>query len=214
MERMKEFILSPEEIYYIGKVSGGKYLDYDYVAAMKDIGKRGKIKQQEILDSLERKGYAQEDFLGNLEVEPACIEILQPLYQGMYESELILREEAGESVHYKFHHMKNRITAVECRSQEYRIRVQDKEGIERMLSPLLENNVQTEKKEAYIATDQAERSIILKGTHIGKDTCLYFYAEKGGYFYEMDPKQAEEKILRLVEKNVVCEQVKKILIGD
>jgi len=92
--------------------------------------------------------------------------------------------------------------------------VQDKEGIERMLSPLLENNVQTEKKEAYIATDQAERSIILKGTHIGKDTCLYFYAEKGGYFYEMDPKQAEEKILRLVEKNVVCEQVKKILIGD
>lgn len=70
--------------------------------------KRGKIKQQEILDSLERKGYAQEDFLGNLEVEPACIEILQPLYQGMYESELILREEAGESVHYKFHHMENR----------------------------------------------------------------------------------------------------------
>ena len=213
MERMKEFILSPEEIYYIGKVSGGKYLDYDYIAAMKDIGKRGKIKQQEILDSLERKGYAQEDFLGNLEVEPACIEILQPLYQGMYESELILREEAGESVHYKFHHMENRITSVECRSQEYRIRVQDKEGIERMLSPLLENNVQTEKKEAYIATDQAERSIILKGTHIGKDTCLYFYAEKGGYFYEMDPKQAEEKILRLVEKNVVCEQVKKILTG-
>ena len=203
MERMKEFILSPEEIYYIGKVSGGKYLDYDYIAAMKDIGKRGKIKQQEILDSLERKGYAQEDFLGNLEVEPACIEILQPLYQGMYELELILREEAGESVHYKFHHMENRITSVECRSQEYRIRVQDKEGIERMLSPLLENNVQAEKKEAYIATDQAERSII-----------LYFYAEKGGYFYEMDPKQAEEKILRLVEKNVVCEQVKKILIGD
>ena len=200
MERMKEFILSPEEIYYIGKVSGGKYLDYDYIAAMKDIGKRGKIKQQEILDSLERKGYAQED--------------LQPLYQGMYESELILREEAGESVHYKFHHMENRITSVECRSQEYRIRVQDKEGVERMLSPLLENNVQTEKKEAYIATDQAERSIILKGTHIGKDTCLYFYAEKGGYFYEMDSKQAEEKILRLVEKNVVCEQVKKILTGD
>lgn len=138
---MKEFILSPEEIYYIGKVSGGKYLDYDYIAAMKDIGKRGKIKQQEILDSLERKGYAQEDFLGNLEVEPACIEILQPLYQGMYESELILREEAGESVHYKFHHMENRITSVECRSQEYRIRVQDKEGIERMLATVYKGNI-------------------------------------------------------------------------
>lgn len=46
MERMKEFILSPEEIYYIGKVSGGKYLDYDYIAAMKDIGKRGKKKNR------------------------------------------------------------------------------------------------------------------------------------------------------------------------
>ena len=34
---MKELILFPEEIYYIGKVSGGKYLDYDYIAAMQDI---------------------------------------------------------------------------------------------------------------------------------------------------------------------------------
>lgn len=85
MKRMKELILSPEEIYYIGKVSGGKYLDYDYIAAMQDIGKRGKIKAQEILDGLERKGYAEEDFLGNLEVEPACTEMLQPVYQGMYE---------------------------------------------------------------------------------------------------------------------------------
>ena len=191
---MKELILSPEEIYYIGKVSGGKYLDYDYIAAMQDIGKRGKIKAQEILDGLERKGYAEEDFLGNLEVEPACTEMLQPVYQGMYESELILREESGASVHYKFHHMENRITSVECHAQEYRVRTQD--------------------KEAYIAIDQAERSIILKGTHIGKDTCLYFYAEKGGSFYEIDPEQKEETILRLVEKNVVCEQAKKILIGD
>ena len=211
---MKELILSPEEIYYIGKVTGGKYLDYDYIAAMQDIGKRGKIKEQGILDGLERKGYAQEDFLGNLEVEPACIEILQPLYQGMYESELILREEAGKSVHYKFHHIENRITSVECKSQEYRVRVQDKKGIEKILYSLLEQEVQTGKKEAYLATAQAERSIILKGTHIGEDTCLYFYAEKGGYFYEIDPEQTEEQILRLVEKNIVCEQAKKILMGD
>ena len=211
---MKELILSPEEIYYIGKVSGGKYLDYDYIAAMQDIGKRGKIKAQEILDGLERKGYAEEDFLGNLEVEPACTEMLQPVYQGMYESELILREESGASVHYKFHHMENRITSVECHAQEYRVRAQDKEGIEKMLYSLLEEDVHAEEREAYIAIDQAERSIILKGTHIGKDTCLYFYAEKGGSFYEIDPEQKEETILRLVEKNVVCEQAKKILIGD
>lgn len=55
--------------------------------------------------------------------------------------------------------------------------MQDKEGIERMFSPLLENNVQTEKKEAYIATDQAERSIILKGTHIGK-VPVYIFTQK------------------------------------
>ena len=86
--------------------------------------------------------------------------------------------------------------------------------IEKMLYSLLEEDVHTEEREAYIAIDQAERSIILKGTHIGKDTCLYFYAEKGGSFYEIDPEQKEETILRLVEKNVVCEQAKKILMGD
>ena len=63
---MKELILSPEEIYYIGKVSGGKYLDYDYIAAMQDIGKRGKIKAQEILDGLERKGNAAAGLSGDV----------------------------------------------------------------------------------------------------------------------------------------------------
>ena len=140
--------------------------------------------------------------------------MLQPVYQGMYESELILREESGASVHYKFHHMENRITSVECRAQEYRVRAQDKKEIEKMLYSLLAEDVHTEEREAYIAIDQAERSIILKGTHIGKDTCLYFYAEKGGFFYEIAPEQKEETILRLVEKNVVCEQAKKILMGD
>ena len=33
------------------------------------------------------------------------------------------------------------------------------------------------------------------------------------WFVELS-EQEEEKILRLVEKNVVCEQVKKILTGD
>lgn len=108
MERMKEFILSPEEIYYIGKVSGGKYLDYDYIAAMKVL-KTGENKTTGNSGSLERKGIGPE-VSGQSGSRPACIEILQPLYQGMYESELILREEAGESVHYKFHHMENRIT--------------------------------------------------------------------------------------------------------
>lgn len=214
MKSMKELILSPEEIYYIGKATGGKYLDYDYIAAMQDIGNRGRIREQEILDGLERKGYAQEDFLGNLEIEPACIEILQPIYQGMYESELIVREETGESVHYKFHHMKDQITFVECQSKEYRISLQNKEGIEKVLHFLLEKDVQTEDREAYIAIDRVERSIILKGTHIGKDTCLYFYAEKGGYFYEIAPQQTEEKLFRLTEKNIVCKQAKKILMGD
>ena len=211
---MKELILSPEEIYYIGKASGGKYLDYDYIAAMQDIGKRGKIKAQEILDGLERKGYAEEDFLGNLEVEPACIEMLQPVYQGMYESELILREESGASVHYKFHHMENQITSVECRARGVPCQGTGQRRNRKMLYSLLEEDVHTEEREAYIAIDQAERSIILKGTHIGKDTCLYFYAEKGGSFYEIAPEQKEETILHLVEKNVVCEQAKKILMGD
>ena len=214
MKSMKKLILSPEEIYYIGKVTGGKYLDYDYIAAMQDIGKRGRIREQEILDGLERKGYAQEDFLGNLEVEPACIEILQPIYQGMYESELIVREEAGESVHYKFHHMENQIAVVECRSKEYGISLQDKKEIEKIMYSLLEKDMQPEDRDTYIAIDQAERSIILKGTHIGKDTCLYFYAEKGGYFYEIAPKQTEEKLFRLTEKTIVYEQAKKILMGD
>ena len=81
--------LSPENLLYRKSKRPGKYLDYDYIAAMKDDGK-GKIKQQEILDSLERKDM-QEDFLGNLENRAMYRNITASL-SGMYESELILQE--------------------------------------------------------------------------------------------------------------------------
>ena len=48
-------VLSALVCYGVSPVS---YTHLDYIAAMKDIGKRGKIKQQEILDSLERKDVA------------------------------------------------------------------------------------------------------------------------------------------------------------
>lgn len=64
MEKWKELLLSPEEIFFIGKEVKGKYLDYDYIAAMRDIGKQGKIRREEILAGLEKKAMPRRTFWG------------------------------------------------------------------------------------------------------------------------------------------------------
>ncbi len=212
MEKWKELLLSPEEIFFIGKEVKGKYLDYDYIAAMRDIGKQGKIRREEIMAGLEKKGYAQEDFLGNLEIDPICLELLLPLYQGAYEAELIVKEAERQVLHYKFHHMEEKISLVNCYAGEFRVRNCDKKEIERLLFSFSEKSEEMEKGEKYIPADQAKRSFILKGTQIGKRACLYFYAEKDGNFYEMDVDRAEEKLLHFVKKDSFDQLAKKVLM--
>lgn len=213
MDKFKELILTPEEIYFIGKTVGGKYLDYDYILAMEDIGKQKGIKRQEIISGLETKGYAQEDFFGELELDGQCLDLIRPLYQGEYEAELILREKEG-SLHYKFHHWRGRILAVNCQAGEYRLWVIEKAELVSLLKHLLPEKFQEAESEELISAKEVERSIIIKGTHIGKDASLYFYGEKKGCFYEADPVRTDGKCLKKLEKETVYKQAKKILIGE
>ena len=210
----QEVVLTPEEIYFIGKSIGGKYLDYDYISAMQDIEKQKGIRRQEIIRQLEQKGYAEENFFGELEFGEECLDLLRPLYQGEYEAELILREKEGGALHYKFHHWEGRILAVSCQNMDYRLRMIEKAELESLLQSLLPAESKEAEEAECISAKEAERSIILKGTHIGKDACLYFYGEKEGCFYEADLARISGKELKKLKKKTVYEQAIKILRGE
>ena len=99
-----ELTLRVQEIYFLGKKLGGGHLNYQYIAAMPEIGQRRAVVEQECEDALERSGVAEENLMGEFTVSPAAKAFLHPLYFGDYESELMMEDTAThETVHWMFH---------------------------------------------------------------------------------------------------------------
>lgn len=87
---MQEMILTPEELFFLGKMRKAKYLDYGYIQAMKDVRKNAGKAREEAGWALVEKGYAEEDFLGNITLLPEVEALTDPVFFGEFESNITL----------------------------------------------------------------------------------------------------------------------------
>ena len=62
MEKLKS--LTAEELFFLGRLINGPYIDYAYVAAMDDIQHAYNSHEQKNMMSLQKKGLVFENFLG------------------------------------------------------------------------------------------------------------------------------------------------------
>lgn len=215
MDSLREVELTPEEMFYIGKKTGGKYLDYEYVAPMKDIGARGKLRTREILDGLEKKGYAQEDFFGNLSLNQAVLQLVSPVYNGGYESELLVRQLDGQSIiRYKFHIAVDGMVSVVCLPSAFCIRKTDKNEMHRLLLEAVGKDALFGELPTEITAAYADQYIILKSTRIGLDDSLFLYGIKDGIIYEPDDSTDQRKSMHQIDRQTFFDQAIQILSGD
>lgn len=98
--------VSPMALYYLGVRMKAKYIDYSYIAAMPDIQKRYKLHESETYEVLEKDGYVQQDFMGNVQIDSHVKETLTPVFFGTVESRVHGKKE------YNFHVCGDQITAV------------------------------------------------------------------------------------------------------
>lgn len=82
----REITLTPEELFYLGKILNAAYIDYAYIAAMKDIQMKKEVAAQDIRLSLTAKNYLMEDFSGEVEIDEAVKHLLSPIFFGEFES--------------------------------------------------------------------------------------------------------------------------------
>lgn len=80
--------LTPEELYFLGKIMKAKYIDYSYYAAMKDIQKQFDVCERKALSALGEKGLIDENFSGEIEVPDEVSALMYPVFFGTKESRL------------------------------------------------------------------------------------------------------------------------------
>lgn len=216
MDLLKEVLLTAEEIYYIGKKINGRFLDYDYIASMADFGRIRNMKMEEIVDSLVRKRYAEEDLFGNVDIDPQVLDFIYPVYNSIFESELSVIEGAEPKIRYKFHIMDDQSVAVCGTGHEYRICRSDSRSRLELLRAL--TGIQQDAGEApsEITMDQAENILITKGMLIGTEAAVYLYGIANEAFYAPDKVQTDENnMVRMhrISGNVFEKQVMQVLNG-
>lgn len=80
--------VTPEELYFLGRIMKAKYIDYSYYAAMKDIQKQFDICERKALSGLGEKNLIDESFSGEIEVPEEVSSLMYPVFFGTRESRL------------------------------------------------------------------------------------------------------------------------------
>ena len=62
---IRELLLTPEELLYLGKLYEGEYLNYSYLQAVDDIGNNKRSFKAECKAALLEKGAIEENLLGD-----------------------------------------------------------------------------------------------------------------------------------------------------
>lgn len=191
----KEIVLTPEELYYLGKILQAKYIDYAYVAAMDDIGQNYSLFEKETGASLVSKGLLLEDFSGRTEISSNIMELLQPVFFGETETSIDICElgEKNSVTVMKYHFYDGAITMVTGKEKKLLIKKVDQFHIQEMISALVPENREYEPEiVADLPREKITRFFALKSIHVGKTSVVKTYIEADGKLYrEKDAEHIE-----------------------
>ena len=173
-------------MYFTGKLLNAEYIDYIYIAAMKDIQQNKAICDQEIKASLSKKGVIVEDFSGDIEVESTVASLLKPVFFGEIETSLDAFELGQENTLsiVRYHFLDGNITMVSNSEDEFEIKMVDKLFIEEFCHCLVPDlyDAQDEVVE-QIDKEKVERVFSAKSMLVAQQShvCVFVQADKAIY---------------------------------
>ena len=141
-----EIILTPEELYYLGKLFQAKYIDYSYIAAMKDVSENYSIFEKETQSALVSSGVLMEDFSGNIEIDARLTDVLNPVFFGEFESSIhdYIPGDVPKFNIMKFHIYDDAITMVTHSNGRFIFKKTDALEIKDIISKLLPDDYSCE----------------------------------------------------------------------
>ncbi len=190
----KEIILTPEELYYLGRFLQARYIDYAYVAALNDINQNFSLFETETKASLVSSGILVEDFGGNVEIDQDIAAILKPIFFGEIETSIDICN-IGESNSvdvFKFHFYDGIITYVTGMNGKLVIKLTDQIEIQEKLNSLISANYSAEnEKVETIDKSKITRVIAFKKIVVGTTSMVKTYIEAAGIYYQEIDEQIE-----------------------
>lgn len=194
----KEIVLTPEQLYFMGRLLQAKYIDYAYVAAMNDINQNFALFETEAKAALVSAGVLMEDFGGNVEVDPAVLSVLKPIFFGETETSIDICSigETNTVAVYKYHFHDGAVTMVTGEKGKLVIKNADQIAIREKVESLISETYNAE-SQVVETVDKAHitRFIAFKQIRVGMTSMVKTYIESDGVFYQ-EKEESIESVTR------------------
>lgn len=182
----KEIILSPEQLYYMGRLMQAQYIDYAYVAAMPGIDGNFALFEAEAKAALVASGVLVEDFGGNVEIDPAVLSVLRPVFFGETETtvELIDVVNNGVVTSYRFHFHDGATTQVTARGGKFVVSAADDAAVRAAVEGIVPAAYTAEPQTVEtVDGDKVSRAVSFKRVRVGATPAVLTYIEADGTWY-------------------------------
>lgn len=208
----EEISVTPEELYFLGKLLKAKYIDYDYIKAMGDIGQFSAVAKQKAYDRLEKNKYIEEEFSGEVNIAEDVRAIVDPLFFGEFESSINVAEigEKAEVFTYRLHRSGAKMSLAVFAESGITIRLIDDDLLRSLIVSLLPDDYFSKKlqEETSVSKERITRVFSFKNNNIGIRTEIKVFFECEGqiYFSENDKTS-------VLTGEYFCEEAYRVLKG-
>lgn len=185
---VKKVSITPEEIFVLGKNMNAKYIDYAYVAAVKDIGVSYDLFEKEVTDGLVAKGLLEEDFSGTKVVNEETSALFKPIFFGQFEATLDICTvvEPTKIETLKFHYLDDQITKIIGTENALEAELIEKDDVKSKVEAIVSSDSSSSDTDdnPSFAKESVSRYIVAKSVLIGKQSIVSIYMESNGRIFK------------------------------
>ena len=186
MEKLKS--LTAEELFFLGRLINGPYIDYAYVAAMDDIQHAYNSHEQKNMMSLQKKGLVFENFLGETSLMEKGNDY-RPIFFGKDEGRLEICGSGGEMklIDIRFHFLESDGIITMMRGKDidiWSIKTDELETVLRGMMNLPQNENFSQKDRTVTIKNADKVYVVTFGSVSGKAGRIVLY-EKDGTLFDM-----------------------------
>lgn len=198
---IRELQLTPEELFYLGKLYDGEYFNYSYYQAVKDIGNNKRSFKNQCKEALLEKKVIEADLLGDIVFNEEIKDFLSPVYFGKFASSIDLYE-MGEEQRKKtlnIHFHQGSYLLVYRTGKSFQIQPVTEENLKQLIVALMPEKYNESKppENLNVSEETLRRVLLLKNIHIGGNAVVNIYYDYDSYLCE---KRGKENIYVLSPK--------------
>lgn len=180
-----EFVLRPEELFCLGKLMNAEYIDYDYIAALREIGRNYPQVESKCMLNLAREKLVRQRISGDISVIPPLERLLKNVFFGKLETvlDIAVCGKTPQRTTYRIHYHSGSATMVVADEEKLRLSAITEPELKELIRSAVGRHTAAPRRNAKPDADSITRLISAKCAKVDVGSRKRLLLEQNGALY-------------------------------